>query len=840
MENMINFGIDLGTTNSAIAKFVKGEVTVFKDPVGWKETLPSVVSFRKKKIMVGQPAKTYSERAPQNVIFAFKRRMGTNETYRIKSLNQSKTPVELSAYILKELKTFVQTGEEIDAAVITIPAAFDTIQSNATKEAGIQAGFKQVVLLQEPIAASLAYANEHKERDLSDGQWLVYDLGGGTFDVALVKIKDGEMKILDHEGYNFLGGSDFDHSIVESFVIPYLEENYAFYNLDDEMKSASGKYNDKYYVALHRAEGAKIQLSTRTSAEIEFDITDDDGEEHEIELTITRSEFKDLIKEYVDDTIDMIKKIFVRNSLTANDIQFILMVGGSTYIPFVRKRVEEVLQIPVNYGDIEPTTAIAVGAAYYAGTKQRSIDTDIKSKAKEVSIKVRMAYQKFSGEQEEFFAAKFDGDIDGLFYRITREDGGFDTGLKPLEEKIAEDLPLVPDSYNFFKLSIYDEQNNLIETDVEPIGIAQGKYSVVGQPLPGDICLEVDVIDTEGETELELVFPKNSILPLKWTKPKPINKTVTQGPSDEIIRINVLEGPHDAVPEANKCIGHLAITGKKIEQDIVKGSDIEITLEISESRDLTISAYLNMTEQEFTEMFVPKPRPLLPVDFLVGEVERVSDKLESEIDEAIENEDSETVNELTQLRAEISEVSVHACELTDDDVTDKRFQLEDKKRDIAQKIYIATKDKKLQTAKREYEETKQECLDIILESDIILQEGSDYERRRYDEIVSQEQTFLSSNSTIKIRERIDELKRIIWSIRWQTPDWLMSAYEWLVNQRHRLEDQEQAESLIEAGRFAIYSENYNRLGEIVRALLDLLPESKREEFRSTSTIIGFY
>jgi hypothetical protein len=142
--------------------------------------------------VVGTNARTYFERDAENVFGTFKRKMGTTESFKVKSINQSKTPIELSAEVLKELKGFVHSGESFDAAVITIPASFDVIQSNATKEAGYLAGFKQVILLQEPIAASLAYANKHKERDLENGQWLVYDLGGGTFDVALIKIKDGE------------------------------------------------------------------------------------------------------------------------------------------------------------------------------------------------------------------------------------------------------------------------------------------------------------------------------------------------------------------------------------------------------------------------------------------------------------------------------------------------------------------------------------------------------------------------------------------------------------------------------------------------------------------------
>src|SRR3989454_10234367 len=195
MSNMINFGIDLGTTNSLIAKFSKGNVEVFKNPNGFKETLPSVVGFRNDRIFVGEQARTYAEKDPKSVVSRFKRKMGTTESFKIKALAQSKTPIEFSAFVLKELKTFIHTGEVPEAMVVTIPASFDMVQSNATKEAGLLAGFKQVVLLQEPIAASLAYANKEKSLNLTNSQWIVYDLGGGTFDVALGRVVGGEVKV---------------------------------------------------------------------------------------------------------------------------------------------------------------------------------------------------------------------------------------------------------------------------------------------------------------------------------------------------------------------------------------------------------------------------------------------------------------------------------------------------------------------------------------------------------------------------------------------------------------------------------------------------------------------
>jgi molecular chaperone DnaK len=369
------------------------------------------------------------ERDAKNVFSTFKRKMGTTESFKVKNIDQTKTPIELSAEVIKELKGFVHTGEQVDAAVITIPASFDVIQSNATKEAGLLAGFKQVILLQEPIAASLAYANKHKEKDLEDGQWLVYDLGGGTFDVALIRIKDGEMKVLDHEGDNFLGGADFDNLMVEKMIVPFLNKNFKFDNLENELKSATGKRNALYFRLLWLAEQAKISLSNRTSAEVELrDITDDSYQDIDTSFEITRSEFESLIKEDIDKTIDMIKKILVRNSLKSSDIQFTLMVGGSTYIPYVRKRVEEILQVPINC-DIDPTTAIAIGAAYYAGTKEKIFDHD-KIKKPISGIRVKLAYQKTSQEDEEILAGRIDGNIEGLFYQITREDKGYDRGRK--------------------------------------------------------------------------------------------------------------------------------------------------------------------------------------------------------------------------------------------------------------------------------------------------------------------------------------------------------------------------------------------------------------------------
>lgn len=828
MENTINFGIDLGTTNSAIAKFVKGDVTVFNNPLDYgRATLPSVVSYRKDKIIVGQKAKEYQEKEPKNVVGAFKRKMGTTESFKIKDTNDSKTPIELSAQVLKELKTFVNTGDKLDAVVLTIPASFDLIQSNSTKEAGFQAGFKQVVLLQEPIAASLAYANMKKSNDLTDGNWLVYDLGGGTFDVALVRIKDGEMKILDHEGDNFLGGIDFDQLIVEKLVIPKINKEYQFTNLEQEMKSAAGRYNSKWYVLLRRAEDAKIALSAVSSSEIVVDgFEDETGEEVDIEITITRSEFIDLIKEKIDGTIDMVKEILTRNNLTAKDIQFNLMVGGSTYIPYVRQRVDEVLQIPVNC-EIDPTTAIAIGAAYYAATKPKEFENSNENK-KVTALTIKASYNKASKENDELFAARILGNITGLNYRIVREDGGFDSGLKKLSERISEDLPLVENTFNFFTFSVYDEENNLVETDLDPIGINSG-FGISGQPLTEDISLEVDDLDILGNTKLELIFQRNTVLPTRLTKTYPLNKTVIKGSTDEVIRINVLEGSHLAMPESNKSIGYLEIKGNALANDVSKGSDIEIKFEMSESRDLMITVYLTMADQEFKKTFTPTKRNT-PINLLKDQVGNLSDKLDDELEQAIEKEDYDMADELKKIKKEMADVSGETEKLTEDDVTDKRYQLEDKKRKIAQQIDNATKSKRIDAAKSEYYTVKDKCATIIDKL------GNDYERKSFNDIVKQEASFMATSGPAKIEEKTNELQGIISQINWRTPEFLVEIFNYLTHEQTRMNNNEQAKSYIDAGRFAVESQNWDRLREINYNLFDLLP---RGAMQQVSTRIGF-
>jgi molecular chaperone DnaK len=820
---MINFAIDLGTTNSLVAKFNKGTVEVFKNPIGFNETLPSVVGFRNDRILVGDPARTYLERDPKNVVSRFKRKMGTTESFKIESLGQSKTPVELSTCVLKELRTFIHTGEVPEAVVITIPASFDMVQSNATKEAGYAAGFRQVVLLQEPIAASLAYANKEKGVDLRNSQWIVYDLGGGTFDVALVRIVEGELKIVDHEGDNYLGGSDFDALLVERIIAPQLEKRGKFTDLVPQMKSASGRFNRLWYSLLHSAEEAKTVLSSHSSAEIDLgrsNVVDENGKTIDDYIPITRSEFDAVIKDTVDNTAAMLKEILTRNSLRPEDLQFVLMVGGSTYIPLVRKRIEELLGIPVNTG-IDPTNAIAIGGAYFAATKEINLGEKRAGRRSQPSaLRVKVAYNRASQEREEMFAAKVEGDVGGLFYRITRADGGYDSGLKTLVARISEDLPLQEDAYNAFALKIYDGHNNPVPTDLDSIEIAQGKYSVAGQMLPHDLSLVLDDLNT-GDTKLDCIFVKNSVIPAKTKKTVEVNRTVIHGSDDDVIRIILVEGPSENHHTANRKQGELLIRGKQLKRDVPRGTEIDLTFELSESRDLTVTGYINPSGPNFSGMYSPKNRDL-DADGLAQEIHMLADQLDEEMAEALASENYEHAEEFKKLGETVKELRTEAILMTLDNVTDDKFKLDNRKREVAQELGQLTAGKRLERLRADYQTAKDEATGIVNES------GNDLERRQLREVVTREHTFLHSTNPKKLEEAISDLRHVELQILRRKPDFLMAVFQQLIEKQETFNDQPQARNLIAAGKRHIATEEWGKLDEVICCLYCLLPEGETD------------
>lgn len=831
--NTINFGIDLGTTNSLIACFSNGKVEVFKHPVGLKDTLPSVVAFRANRVLVGDKARELLEKDGQNVFAGFKRKMGTSESFFVPVLQKSISPIELSKMVLQELRTFIYDGSQPESVVITIPASFDTIQSNATKKAGHEAGFKEVVLLQEPIAACLAFANKH-ELSLENGNWLVYDLGGGTFDVAIIRIENNELKVVDHKGDNYLGGLDFDNLLVERVLLPQIVDTHNdFHRFTDNSFRQSLECQRVFQLLLFKAEEAKKELSSSNQTEIDVALPLLNGEEKDILLAISRDQFNASIRAKVEYSISLVRELLESNQLSPADIKQVVLVGGSTYIPFVRESIERLLGISVNT-TVDPTTAVVVGAGYYAGTKRTMLTAPSTSSKPEITLSpllpaVSLSYLKTSTEEEELIMASLDRPFDG-FYRITREDGGFDTGFLPATQKLRQYVPLLSGRLNRFTLKLYDVNQNPVPVSTPAVEITQGKFSVQGQPLPNDICLEVDDVE-QKRTKLEVIFSKNSILPLEKTVYRELSKTIRKDGTDRLI-VNILEGDKFALPSTNQVIGLIEIGPERLTQDLIKGSDLEIKIQISESREISVSVFVSISEQEFKEVFNPSER-YVSLQKLHEEIDTLILQMKHDVKDYERTEDFEIAAKINQYLEEAIAVKQELDKSVGAVNADEKYHLQERKRRVAQKFDQLDRFKKLSLLRHEYFEVKQNIDQFFHDETIRKKFESEYLT-----ISKNENTFLKVESTLLIEGKVRELRLLRNKLIFSSKDHLISLYFNLaqINQQ-AYTDKRMAAVFIEQGEKALERQNYDELKVVNIALLNLLPDDDarkvKENFMGT-------
>ena len=352
MEKII--GIDLGTTNSCVAVFEGGEPVVITKPEGARTT-PSVVAFSKTgERMVGQVAKRQAITNPDRTVISIKREMGTN--FKVNIDDKAYTPQEISAMILQKMKADAEAflGTKVNKAVITVPAYFSDAQRQATKDAGKIAGLEVLRIINEPTAAALAYGLDKEV----DQKIMIYDLGGGTFDVSLLEISDGVFEVLATAGNNRLGGDDFDKRIIDWIADTFAKENGGIDLRKDKMALQRLK---------EAAEKAKIELSGMTSAQINlpFITADANGPKH-FEATLTRSKFNELTADLVEATMGPTKRVLSDAGLNVNQVDRVLLVGGSTRIPAVQDAVKNFIGKDPFKG-INPDECVAIGAAVQAG-----------------------------------------------------------------------------------------------------------------------------------------------------------------------------------------------------------------------------------------------------------------------------------------------------------------------------------------------------------------------------------------------------------------------------------------------------------------------------------------
>ena len=353
-------GIDLGTTNSAFAVMEGGDPEIIVNNEG-DRTTPSVVAFSDDEQLVGKPAKNQAVQNPDNTVESIKRHMG-EEDYTVELEGEEYTPEQVSAMTLQKIKRDAEEylGEEIERAVITVPAYFSDRQRQATKDAGEIAGFEVERIINEPTAAAMAYGLD----DESDQTVLVYDLGGGTFDVSILELGGGVYEVVATNGDNDLGGDDWDEAIIDWLADDFEAEHGI--DLREDRQALQRLYE--------AAEEAKVELSNRkeTTINLPFIAADDDGPK-DLEASLTRAKFESLTSNLVDRTVDPTEQALADASLSKEDIDEVILVGGSTRMPMIQEKVEEMTGKEPKK-NVNPDEAVALGAAIQAGVLSGDVD----------------------------------------------------------------------------------------------------------------------------------------------------------------------------------------------------------------------------------------------------------------------------------------------------------------------------------------------------------------------------------------------------------------------------------------------------------------------------------
>lgn len=610
----IDYGIDLGTTNSAISRMENGEAVIQKSDT-LKDTMPSCVFInRRQAIHVGDSAYSSLRRSKlsalrnwsedeSNAYIEFKRTMGTDKKYPSSHLEKELKSEELSAEVLKGLKSFIK-DESFSAAVITVPAAFKNNQIDATRRAAQLAGLHHVEIIQEPVAAAMAYGINSKNKD---GFWLVFDFGGGTFDSALLKVEDGIMKVIDTEGDNLLGGKDIDNAILDGIILPYFEENYVIDSiLTDEIKKQAFREGMRSF-----AEEIKIALSFNEEYAILSDLgaipgEDDEGEEFELDFIVTHTDLKKvaghLFQKAINKTIELLK----RNNLDGNTLDSLVLVGGPTYSPVLRKMIEE--QITKPEAEVDPMTVVSRGAALYASTVDLS--EKIKDQARDrAKVQIEIGYPATSVETEEFVTIKTlpdktDGNIpDTLFAEIVRSDEAWSSGKVEINElgEIVEVL-LNKDSTNSFKITLYGDEGNLIESQPNEFTIIQGIGGIESaQGLTLNWGVEIKQTFTDKIVFKQIPgLEKNSTLPaIGIVRGLKTQNKVRPGKKEDFIKIPLYQGEYGAEGTRaiyNDHVYDIIISGQDLPGLLPKDSEVELTIKVDRSQFITVSAFFPLLD----------------------------------------------------------------------------------------------------------------------------------------------------------------------------------------------------------------------------------------------------
>lgn len=819
IHRTVDYGIDLGTTNSAIARMADGAPQVVKNGEQ-SETTPSCVYCSKAgQWLVGEAAARrmrmdLAQGLADRAQCEFKTKMGTDEVYRFPSVSKAFTPEELSSQVLAALKGYVR-DDDVRAAVIAVPAAFGQNQIEATQRAAELAGLEQIELIPEPLAASMAYAVDARH---ADGRWLVFDLGGGTFDAVLMKMHEGIMKVVDIGGDSRLGGKDMDNLIVDQVILPELRSRFALDRLCADPQRGR---------ALHRllktlyAEEAKIRLTRDDSTQIEVAdelMPDDRGRIiTDVCMTLTRKRLDQIVSPLVDRAIKLSAAVCARNNIEPSALSAVLLVGGPTLMPCVRDAIRTRLCADVD-SSVDPMTSVARGAALYASTvalraPRRSADPGV--------LALTLAYPETTVENEVTVGLRVESaDCDGFSVEIAGSDGRWKSGRTACDNNAcAVTVPLAADRPNCFTVAVFDKQGNRRQCEPEAFTVIQG-IRIDNPPLPFDICVEV--VSPDDGPVLKPVARRGDTLPttgivrnLKTRSP------LRAGDPDDRVTIPVYEGEGYTRPLYNRYIGELCIRGDQVNMSVPQGSDVTVTMRIDSSRRKTVSAYIDCIDRTFDGVMPP----LQKTSFDGKELDDSLDSARQRVEELAETLRYTKPDDVAELTAELDRVSVQ-YELAGIE-RDGLETAADRIRELHRKLDAVAKNRVKEIAAGRLRGE----LDII--SATVREHGSPSQNAQLGTILDKARLSTDATRCEDLQGLLAAGRALYWEIVGQRPSFWINAFTDLSRTlcTRRWSDPLRARRLVDRGK-EILSKGYDvKLKEIVGELWEISRSASNEPMR---------
>ena len=810
MKNFI--GIDLGTTNSAICSYDGSETRIWKSPYQ-ADVTPSAILIDRRGKYLGNRAYDSAPWQPDNAALLFKRIMGTSTPVELPGVNLTMTPEECSAEVLKLLFGYLPEEVRNDpntGSVITVPAAFNQMQKDATMQAAQMAGIGMVALMQEPVAAVMCVMRSRN----TDGRFLIYDLGGGTLDIAIAESIGKRVNLLAHGGIAWCGGRDFDRAIVDNIAKPWLLEHF---DLPDDV-SVNPQFKTLMQVVFWATEKAKIELSAREEAvimlsEVEMRCRDLGGSETYLEISLTREFLDNLIAEKVSESIDAAREALSKAGLSPHDLEHIVFIGGPTNYKPLRDRVAFELGIPGSI-DVNPMTAVAEGASLFA----ESIDWSSQNRSRKSTrgqissggdLALTFSYVARTPDVKAKIAVQLaDKAFEGSEFQIDSIDTGWTSGRLMLKHGVTVDVALTKNGENTFKVFVFDSVGGPISLGKDKIVITRTAATVDAIPASYSICVEA--LDKLGgrPTPVYLVRAGDS-LPKKGKQVFKAAESLKAGATGSF-NFKLWEGEIEDPITDNRPVGVLKISGSDFDDGVIPaGADLECEFEILDSGNIFLEVSVPSVGGTFPSGKNFYSRQGGESDFLleatrkriVEDGERTLNRIDS-ISDVVDNPKIEQARQ--KLEAAVS---------LDTQETNPEKTKEAEEQTLKAKNLLA------QVKKEHLKEIRQIDLDGVVSffDEYVREYARPSEATAFDNLAKTAQRSIDRNDP-DFEHHLDELKGKNFDILWRQDWFVVERFKRLLNSPYLFTDKHRFEELSKIGTQHVRSDDIDELRQIVAQL----------------------